>query len=67
LKINLAKSELVPIGTMENVECLACRVSFWPMKYLGLLLGALLKKNQYWLVLLRKWIVIGWLEATLLV
>jgi hypothetical protein len=38
---------------------MACRVSFLPMKYLGLLLGAPLRKNQYWMVLLRKWNVVG--------
>jgi hypothetical protein len=40
LKINLAKSKLVPIGNVNNVEGLAsilgCRVSSLPMKYLGL-------------------------------
>lgn len=45
LRINLVKSELVPIGNVNNVEGLAnmlgCRVSSLPLKYLGLLLGAL--------------------------
>jgi hypothetical protein len=40
LKINLAKSEIVPIGEVRDVEELAnilgCRVSSLPMKYLGL-------------------------------
>jgi hypothetical protein len=40
LKINLANSEIVPIGEVRDVEELAnilgCRVSSLPMKYLGL-------------------------------
>jgi hypothetical protein len=52
LKINLAKSELVPIGIVEDVEGLACilgcRISSLPMKYLGLLLGASLKEKSIW-------------------
>jgi hypothetical protein len=43
LKINLAKSGLVPIGTMEDVEGLDrihdCRVFFLPKKYLNLPFG----------------------------
>ena len=45
LKSNLNKSELVPVGFVEDVGGLAhifgCRVSFLPMKYLSLLLGVL--------------------------
>jgi hypothetical protein len=44
LKVNLAKSELVPVSHVDNVEGLACilgcGVSFLPLKYLGLPLGA---------------------------
>jgi len=40
LKINLAKSELVPVGCVSNVNVLTwnlvCRVSSMPLKYLGL-------------------------------
>jgi hypothetical protein len=43
LRINLGKSEIVPIGKVENVEdrahLLGCRVASLPMKYLGLSLG----------------------------
>jgi hypothetical protein len=49
LRINLAKLELVPIGNVNNVEGLAniigCRVSYLPMKCLGLPLGALFKSK----------------------
>jgi hypothetical protein len=51
LKINLAKSELVLVGNVNNVEGLArilgCRVSSLPMKYLGLPLGASFKANLF--------------------
>lgn len=44
LKINLAKSELVPVGAVEDVgglsSILGFRVSSLSMKYLGLPLGA---------------------------
>ena len=47
LKINLVKSELVPVGDVHNlhelVEILGCRESALPLKYLGLLLGATFK------------------------
>lgn len=43
-KVNLAKSELVPVGNVDNVDgligILGCEVSSLPLKYLGLLLGA---------------------------
>ena len=44
LKFNLAKSEMVPIGEVNNVHVLAkilgCRVGALPMTYLGMPLGA---------------------------
>jgi hypothetical protein len=47
LKVKLAKSKLVLVGAMEDVEGLArilgCRVSSLLMKYVGLLLGASFK------------------------
>jgi hypothetical protein len=47
LRINLAKSELVPIGAVEDVEGLACllgcMVYSLPMKNLGFLLGTSFK------------------------
>ena len=43
LKVNVAKSEMVPIGEVNNVhalvEILGCRVGALPMTYLGTLLG----------------------------
>jgi hypothetical protein len=52
LRINLGKSEIVPIGEVANVEGLAqllgCRVASLPMTYLGLLLGASYKVASIW-------------------
>jgi hypothetical protein len=54
--INLGKSEIVPIGEVEDVEGLAqllgCRVGSLPMTYLGLPLGASYKSVSTW-----KWVV----------
>ena len=44
LKINLDKSELVPVGMVDNLDLLlivlGCKQGTHPMKYLGLPLGA---------------------------
>jgi hypothetical protein len=52
LKINLSKSEIVPIGEVQNIDLLAsifdCRVVGLYMKYLGLPLGAHYKDNTIW-------------------
>jgi hypothetical protein len=48
----LAKSELIPVGDVDQVESLAdilgCGVATLPMKYLGLLLGASYKSIHIW-------------------
>ncbi|KAL6327158.1 hypothetical protein AAG906_015197 [Vitis piasezkii] len=52
LRINLAKSEIIPIGEVEEVEELAmelrCRVGSLPSSYLGLPLGAHHKALSVW-------------------
>jgi hypothetical protein len=52
LKINLAKSEMVTVGIVENVDGLVgiwgCRVSYLPLKYLGLPLRASFKAKFMW-------------------
>jgi hypothetical protein len=52
LRINLDKSELVPIGEVEDVESLAhilgCRIGSLPMTYLGMPLGASFKSISIW-------------------
>jgi hypothetical protein len=59
LKINWARSKLVPVGKMDDVGGLAgilgCRVSSLPMKYIGLPLGLHLKQNQLGIVLFKSW------------
>ncbi len=44
IKVNLSKSEIVPVGLMVDVESielmLGCKVSSLPMNYLGLPLEA---------------------------
>lgn len=48
LKVNLSKSEMIPIGNVDIVQDLAsildCRVSALPITYLGLPLGTRYKK-----------------------
>jgi hypothetical protein len=52
LKVNLSKSELVPVGNVPNVSELAsilgCRISAFPLTYLGLPLGATFKRKTIW-------------------
>ena len=52
LRINLEKSELIPIGRVENIDDLAldfgCRVGSLPSTYLGLPLSAPLKSVTVW-------------------
>jgi len=52
LKINLSKSEIVPVGDVGDVEGLACifgcKVVSLLMKYLGLPLGASYKTKSIW-------------------
>jgi hypothetical protein len=52
LKTNLAKSELVLMGNVDNVARLAgilgCGVASLPLKYLGLHLGASYKAKHIW-------------------
>ena len=58
LRINLGKSELVPVGDVLNfpelVEILGCGESALPLKYLGLPLGASFKDKSIWNPILEK-------------
>lgn len=65
LKINLSKSEIIPIR-VDDVENLAsmigCRVALLPVKYLGLPLGAPYKSTSPWSGIIEKmerWLA-GW-------
>ena len=52
LRINLSKSEIIPVGRVSNVETLAtkfgCGVGSLPTTYLGLPLGAPHKSIGAW-------------------
>ena len=58
LKVNVAKSEMIPIGEVNNVHALAkilgCRVGALPMTSLGMLLGASNKSPSIWNPILEK-------------
>ena len=58
LKINLGKSELVPVGVVHNIDLflvvLGCKQGSLPMKYLGLPLGAKFKHRIIWNPILEK-------------
>jgi hypothetical protein len=58
LRVNLGKSEMVPIGNVPNIQELAamleCRISVLPMNYLGLPLGARYKSKALWDPVLEK-------------
>lgn len=61
LRINLGKSELVPVGSVPEVVGLAlilgCMVSGLPMKYLGPPLGAKFKPIEVWDPILEKMVI----------
>jgi hypothetical protein len=58
LKINLSKSEIVPVGEVGDVEGLAsilgCGVALLPIKYLSLPLGARYKASTIWSSIIEK-------------
>ena len=58
MKVNVSKSELVPIGEVNNVHALAemlgCRIGSLPMTYLGMPLGASHKSPSIWNPILEK-------------
>ena len=58
LKVNLAKSVLILVGNVEQVDTLAgilgCGVASLPLKYLGLPLGASYKAKHIWDGVLEK-------------
>ena len=58
LKVNMDKSEMVPIGNVGNMEVLTnircCKVGSLPMTYLGMSLEASLKAIFVWNPILEK-------------
>jgi hypothetical protein len=65
LKKNLAKSELVPVGNVDNVAGLArilgCGVASMPLKYLDLPSGAPYKAKHIWYGVIEK--IKRWLSS----
>ena len=65
-KVNLGKSELVPIGVVHNMDVLVgmlgCQQSSLPSRYLGLPLGAKFKELSVWNPILEKMErrLVGW-------
>ena len=60
LKVNVEKSEIIPIGRVDNIEVLAeafeCHVGALPSSYLGLPLGASFKSIQIGMVWRRDFV-----------
>ena len=58
LKMNVRKSEIVPIGEVSNIQTLAnilqCRVGSLPMIYFGMPLGTLYKTTSIWNPILER-------------
>ncbi len=58
LKVNLAKSNLIHVGNIDQVRRLArilgCGVAILPMKYLGIPLGASYKSTHIWDGVIKK-------------
>ena len=58
LKVNLNKSELVPMGEVANlmglVNILGCKVGSLPLTYIGLPLGSIFKVNNIWCPVVEK-------------
>ena len=50
LRINLAKSSILPVGCVDNTQVLAgmlgCKIDSFPITYLGLPLGAKFKEKD---------------------
>ena len=63
LKVNVGKSEIVPVGEVGNLDAwariLCCKVGCLPMSYLGMPLGAHYKDSSIWNPLIE------WIEKRL--
>jgi hypothetical protein len=58
LRVNLGKSEIVPVGDVVNLRVLAdilcCRIGSLPMNYLGMPLGSTFKSTLIWNPIIEK-------------
>lgn len=52
LRVNIVKSEIIPVGDVENIDALTfvfgCKTAYLPSSYLGLPLGAKYKSKALW-------------------
>ena len=52
LKVNMSKSEMVPVGVVGNMAELAitlsCKIGSLPMNYLGMPMGSPYKERMVW-------------------
>ena len=59
LKVNIGKSELVPVGVIGSLNTLSsvlsCNVGKLPMTYLDMPLGAHFKDPSIWNPIIEKW------------
>uniref|UniRef100_A0A2N9IF45 Reverse transcriptase zinc-binding domain-containing protein n=1 Tax=Fagus sylvatica TaxID=28930 RepID=A0A2N9IF45_FAGSY len=57
-RVNMTKSEMIPIGEVENLfylaDILSCRIGALPMSYLGMPLGASFKAVGVWNPIIEK-------------
>ena len=67
VKVNVGKSEIVPMGEVSNLDDLAsilrCRVGNLPMKYLEMPLGAPFKATSIWNPILGRWRGNSWVGS----
>ena len=58
LRVNMSKSEIIPIREVDNLSSLAdilsCRIGALPMTYLGMALGASFKATVVWNPIIEK-------------
>uniref|UniRef100_A0A2N9IZD1 Reverse transcriptase domain-containing protein n=1 Tax=Fagus sylvatica TaxID=28930 RepID=A0A2N9IZD1_FAGSY len=58
LRVNMAKSEMVPVGEVQNIselaESLCCHIGGLPLSYLGMPLGASYKAVAVWNPIIEK-------------
>lgn len=71
LRVNIAKSEILLIGVVDNVDRLAsafgCKISALPSSYLGLPIGAPFKNKAMWTPIIERfdWRLTGWKKQLL--
>lgn len=71
LRINISKSEILPVGNVVNIDFLAsffgCKVAHFPASYLGLPIGAPFKSKAIWNPVLERFDrrLAGWKKQVL--